>query len=179
MRCARPTLRLTLYPNLTSATLQTRAHRRTPNLSQARKDLGAFAVLFWIDAVILLILIPWGLANGELVALVRSPKNPYQWAQLVGTAVLGGARFFSQLLVLKFHPASSLAVANLGMQALNMYLAIWLFGTPALTPHVVGGSVLALAMAALYSYFKWSRVLERGACSRCTRTSGSAARCRA
>ena len=45
-----------------------------------------------------------------------------------------------------------------------MYLAIWLFGTPALTPHVVGGSVLALAMAALYSYFKWSRVLERGAC---------------
>ena len=100
----------------------------------------------------------------RLVALVRSPKNPYQWAQLVGTAVLGGARFFSQLLVLKFHPASSLAVANLGMQALNMYLAIWLFGTPALTPHVVGGSVLALAMAALYSYFKWSRVLERGAC---------------
>ena len=135
-----------------------------PHLSQARKDLGAFAVLFWIDAVILLILIPWGLANGELVALVRSPKNLYQWAQLVGTAVLGGARFFSQLLVLKFHPASSLAVANLGMQALNMYLAIWLFGTPALTPHVVGGSVLALAMAALYSYFKWSRVLERGAC---------------
>ena len=137
---------------------------RTPHLSQARKDLGAFAILFWIDAVILLILIPWGLANGELVALVRSPKNPYQWAQLVGTAVLGGARFFSQLLVLKFHPASSLAVANLGMQALNMYLAIWLFGTPALTPHVVGGSALALAMAALYSYFKWSRVLERGAC---------------
>ena len=63
--------------------------------------------------------------------------------------------------MLKFHPASSLAVANLAMQAINMYLAIALFGTPALTPHVVAGSALALGMAALYAFFKASRVLER------------------
>ena len=133
-------------------------------LSTVKKDLGGVGVLFWIDAIILLVLVPWALANGELVDLLHEPKNVGDWFNLLFTAVLGGVRFYSQVLVLKFHPASSLAVANLGMQALNMYLAIWLFGTPALTPHVVGGSVLALAMAALYSYFKWSRVLERGAC---------------
>ena len=117
-------------------------------------DLGGVGVLFWIDAIILLVLVPWALANGELVDLLHEPKNVGDWFNLLFTAVLGGVRFYSQVLVLKFHPASSLAVANLAFQAINIYLSLALFGWPKnvlAAPHpdsskvqVIGGTLITL-----------------------------------
>ena len=140
-------------------------------LSTVKKDLGGVGVLFWIDAIILLVLVPWALANGELVELLHTPKNVGDWFNLLFTAVLGGVRFYSQVLVLKFHPASSLAVANLAFQAINIYLSLALFGWPKnvlAAPHpdsskvqVIGGTLITLTAAAVFSYFKVSRVLEK------------------
>ena len=140
-------------------------------LSTVKKDLGGVGVLFWIDAIILLVLVPWSLANGELVDLLHTPKNVGDWFNLLFTAVLGGVRFYSQVLVLKFHPASSLAVANLAFQAINIYLSLALFGWPKnvlAAPHpdsskvqVIGGTLITLTAAAVFSYFKVSRVLEK------------------
>ena len=75
------------------------------------------------------------------------------------------------MLVLKFHPASSLAVANLAFQAINIYLSLALFGWPKnvlAAPHpvsskvqVIGGTLITLTAAAVFSYFKVSRVLEK------------------
>ena len=142
-------------------------------LSTVKKDLGGVGVLFWIDAIILLVLVPWALANGDLVELLHTPKNVGDWFNLLFTAVLGGVRFYSQVLVLKFHPATSLAVANLAFQAVNMYLSIGLFGWPAnveysehadrMKVQMIAGTVVTLSAAAVFSYLKVSRVLEKSA----------------
>ena len=70
-------------------------------MQQCKKDLGTFAFLFWTDVLILPILLPWALLDGELIVLLRAPDEAMDWIQLLGAAVLGGVRFFSQLLVLR------------------------------------------------------------------------------
>merc|ERR1740138_872505 len=130
-------------------------------MQKCKKDLGTFAFLFWIDTLILVILVPWSLVNGELYAIISDPETPIDWANLLFTAVLGGVRFFSQLLVLKVSTATTLSCANLAFQAINIYLSLALFGKPALTAGLVCGSVITLSAAGVYTYFKVSKVLEK------------------
>ena len=77
--------------------------------------------------------------------------------------MLGGIRFFSQLLVLKVSTATTLSCANLAFQAINIYLSLALFGKPKLTPGLVCGSLITLGSAGVYTYFKTSKVLEKNA----------------
>merc|ERR1719231_1362550 len=126
-----------------------------------KKELGAFAFLFWIDTLILVILVPWALFNGELIAILSDPETPIDWLNLIFTAVLGGIRFFSQLLVLKVSTATTLSCANLAFQAINIYLSLALFGKPTLTVGLVCGSLITLGAAGVYTYFKVSKVLEK------------------
>jgi len=126
-----------------------------------KKDLGTFSFLFWIDTMILFILLPWSIINGELDALMKSPEDATDWVNLIFTAILGGIRFFSQLLVLKVSTATTLSCANLAFQAINIYLSLALFGKPALTAGLVCGSLITLGAAGTYTYFKISRVLEK------------------
>ena len=77
--------------------------------------------------------VPWSLINGELVAILQDPETALDWVNLLFTAVLGGVRFFSQLLVLKVSTATTLSCANLAFQAINIYLSLALFGKPTLT----------------------------------------------
>ena len=105
-----------------------------------KKDLGTFAFLFWIDTFILVILVPWSLFNGELVALLKSPEDGLDWLNLSFTGILGGIRFFSQLLVLKVSTATTLSCANLAFQAINIYLSLALFGKPSLTVRYIAHS---------------------------------------
>merc|ERR1719171_2675966 len=130
-------------------------------MQKCKKDLGTFAFLFWIDTLILVLLVPWSLINGELVALLEDPENAIDWLNLSFTAILGGIRFFSQLLVLKVSTATTLSCANLAFQAINIYLSLALFGKPALTAGLVCGSVITLTAAGVYTYFKVSKVLEK------------------
>merc|ERR1712054_9039 len=130
-------------------------------MQKCKKDLGTFAFLFWIDTLILVLLVPWSLINGELVALLEDPENAIDWVNLTVTAILGGIRFFSQLLVLKVSTATTLSCANLAFQAINIYLSLALFGKPALTAGLVCGSALTLSAAGVYTYFKVSKVLEK------------------
>jgi drug/metabolite transporter (DMT)-like permease len=130
-------------------------------MQKTKKDLGTFSFLFWIDTLILLLLVPWALINGELVALLKDPENVTDWLNLGFTAVLGGVRFFSQLLVLKVSTATTLSCANLAFQAINIYLSLALFGKPALTAGLVCGSMITLGAAGIYTYWKVSKVLEK------------------
>jgi drug/metabolite transporter (DMT)-like permease len=130
-------------------------------MQKCKKDLGTFAFLFWIDTLILVILVPWSLVNGELIAILSDPETPIDWLNLLFTAVLGGVRFFSQLLVLKVSTATTLSCANLAFQAINIYLSLALFGKPTLTVGLVCGSLITLGSAGIYTYFKISKILEK------------------
>merc|ERR1712021_98520 len=132
-------------------------------MQKCKKDLGTFAFLFWIDVLILFILVPWSVINGELVAIISDPETPLEWFNLLFTAVLGGIRFFSQLLVLRVSTATTLSCANLAFQAINIYLSLALFGKPTLTVGLVCGSLITLSSAGIYTYFKISKVLENDA----------------
>jgi len=132
-------------------------------MQKCKKDLGTFAFLFWIDVLILFILVPWSAINGELVAIISDPETPMEWFNLLFTAVLGGIRFFSQLLVLRVSTATTLSCANLAFQAINIYLSLALFGKPTLTVGLVCGSLITLSSAGMYTYFKVSQVLEKDA----------------
>merc|ERR1711988_395672 len=97
----------------------------------------------------------------ELVALLKDPENALDWFNLLFTAILGGIRFFSQLLVLKVSTATTLSCANLAFQAINIYLSLALFGKPTLTAGLVCGSLITLTSAGVYTYFKVSKILEK------------------
>merc|ERR1711865_1089311 len=113
-------------------------------MQKCKKDLGTFAFLFWIDVLILFILVPWAVINGELITIVSDPETPLEWFNLLFTAVLGGIRFFSQLLVLRVSTATTLSCANLAVG-------------------LVCGSLITLSSAGIYTYFKISKVLENDA----------------
>jgi len=140
-------------------------------MQTCKKDLGTFSFLFWIDTMILFILVPWALIHQvdygdgqrgpELVALLKDPENALDWFNLLFTAILGGVRFFSQLLVLRVTTATSLSTANLAFQAINIYLSLAIFGKPTLTAGLVCGSLITLGSAGVYTYFKMSKVLEK------------------
>merc|ERR1712146_704081 len=85
---------------------------------------------------------------GELVALLKYPDTALDWFNLLFTAILGGIRFFSQLLVLRVSTATTLLCANLAFQAINIYLSLALFGKPALTAGLVCGSLITLGRPA-------------------------------
>jgi hypothetical protein len=131
-------------------------------LDTVKKDLGTFGVLFWIDIFILFILVPWAIFDNSLVGLFKSCESGWDWLNLFFTAVLGGVRFFSQLLVLKVTSPTSLSCANVGFQALNIYLSIPVFHTK-LTTGMVIGSMVVLGSASVYTYFKVSKILEKNA----------------
>merc|ERR1711988_269974 len=95
------------------------------------------------------------------IAILSDPETPIDWLNLIFTAVLGGIRFFSQLLVLKVSTATTLSCANLAFQAINIYLSLALFGKPTLTVGLVCGSLITLGSAGVYTYFKISKVLEK------------------
>jgi len=130
-------------------------------MQQCKKDLGTFAFLFWTDVLILPILLPWALLDGELIVLLRAPDEAMDWIQLLGAAVLGGVRFFSQLLVLRVSTATTLSCSNLAYQAINIYLSLWIFGKPPLTAGLITGSVITLSSAGVYTYIKISKILDK------------------
>ena len=95
------------------------------------------------------------------------------WLKLVGNSALGGARFFAQMLVLRYPTPTNLSCANVFNQATLIYLSIWL-SEHDLLPKVrlnallFAGTLVTISVSALYTYVKTSRVLcKRAECVTC------------
>lgn len=129
-------------------------------MSRTKKDLGTVAFLFWTDILVLPILVPWAFFMGEWPIFFGSLTDVSIGFISFFTAVLGGVRFFSQLLVLRTCTATTLSSANLAYQAGNIYLSLLIFGTP-VTIGLVGGSIITLTAAGFYTYLKVTRLLVK------------------
>ena len=125
-----------------------------------RDELGALAFVFWVEVFILLLLLPWALANGEIARLFSYASTVGQLLPLCGCAALGGVRFFAELLILRSASATSLSTANLATHAAVMFLSMPLFGT-AVTSFLIIGCAMTLTASALYTYLKVSGFLVR------------------
>lgn len=130
-------------------------------LQACKKDMGSFSFLFWLDAATLIILIPWSLADGSQQLLFSSLHSAGDVGKLIGTSFLGGLRFFSQLLVLRFTTATNLSCASIAFQAINIYLALALFHDVQITGFLIGGTVFTLCVSSVYTYWKISKVLTK------------------
>ena len=130
-------------------------------MGECKKDCGSFAFLFWLDLATLIILVPWAFINGDMVALYSSPSSALDWFNLMFTALLGGVRFFSQIIVLRVTTATNLSCANLAFQAINIYLSIALFHKPTINGFIIGGTLFTIASSGFYTYLKMSKVLTK------------------
>lgn len=88
-------------------------------------QLGALALLFWIDLLLIPIYLIWTVISGELKDLVNVgfAQSSVFW-QMTGTAALGGARALSQYVVLVFLTATSMSTANIFTQIFNIIISV-------------------------------------------------------
>jgi len=148
-------------------------------MRECKKELGSpFAFVFWLDLFALVVVVPMALILGDtrsdclfaaftpgcrtdVQVLFAETSGVVAWGVVLGNSFLGGVRFFSQLLVLRFTTATNLAAANIAYQALNIYvsLAVPYIPTPAITGWLIGGSMLTILTSAVYTYWNVSKVL--------------------
>eukprot|EP00322_Chrysochromulina_rotalis_P028064 CAMPEP_0115857518 /NCGR_PEP_ID=MMETSP0287-20121206/15616_1 /TAXON_ID=412157 /ORGANISM="Chrysochromulina rotalis, Strain UIO044" /LENGTH=334 /DNA_ID=CAMNT_0003311739 /DNA_START=44 /DNA_END=1048 /DNA_ORIENTATION=+ len=118
-----------------------------------KSHLGALALLFWVDLLMMPIFIPWVLISGELVALFESNMSAVQWLQFTGTAALGGVRALSQFLVLSLVTATSTSIVNIFALVFNILLSS-LWQPLEATPFMIVGVIMVPVFTALYTWFK-------------------------
>lgn len=115
-----------------------------------KAELGPLAFLFWMEAGICVLLLPWALLNGEVQALLTS-TTPEQWPLVWFAAVVGGVRALAQILLLGVASATTLSVASLAIPALTILLSFPLFGV-APTPELLAGVGLITLGSAGYAF---------------------------
>ncbi len=125
-----------------------------------RHELGTLAFTFWVEIFVGTMLLPWAVLNGEAAQLFTHDYSVANWLLLWGTAAFGGVRIYSQFAFLKETSATTLAMSNLTIQAFTIILGIVLFGTP-LTFFLGLGVTFTLAMSAVYTYLKVTKVLQK------------------
>ena len=135
-------------------------------MKKCKSDVSTFAFLFWLDVATLFILIPWSIINGEWEEMWQEPEGAGEWVKFIFTAVLGGVRFFSQLLVLRVTTATNLSVANVCYQAINIYFSVFLGALGVLKPTVMNaamicGSLTTISLSSLYVWLKISKKLSK------------------
>lgn len=115
--------------------------------------LSPLGLLFWMEAGIGAILLPWALLNGELRMLITTTPAD-KWPMLLASALLGGLRTLSQIVVLGHVSATTVSVtSSLAIPAITVILSFPLFGTTP-TPRLVVGFVLSMVGTACYSIAK-------------------------
>lgn len=125
-------------------------------IRQVRKDLkGMVVFLFWLEAAMIPILLPWCWLNGELSTLNQwSEYGEFgAWAFILIVAVIGGFRAYVQNLVLRYNSALTLAAANILIQALTIIISIWLFNTST-TIELDLGIIVSMLGYAMYTMQK-------------------------
>jgi drug/metabolite transporter (DMT)-like permease len=117
-------------------------------------ELGAMALLFWVDLLMIPIYLVWTLSTGELQGFAKTvfPDQPVFW-QMTGTAALGGVRALTQYVVLVFVTATSMSTANTFTQILNILISMPIQHTAA-TPALVAGIILVVLASSAYTAIK-------------------------
>jgi len=117
-------------------------------------ELGALALLFWVDLLMVPIYLVWTLATGELQDFFKATTDSASvfW-QMTGTAALGGVRALTQYVVLAFVSATSMSTANVFTQILNIVISIPLQHTE-ITDYLVAGIVIVIVFSGLYTAIK-------------------------
>lgn len=117
-------------------------------------ELGALALLFWVDLLMAPIYLVWTLGNGELVQMFRVAfASTRVTLAFTFTGALGGVRALTQYVVLMFVSATSMSTANIFTQVLNIAISIPLQRTP-LTPYLGAGILLVIGSSAAYTLLK-------------------------
>jgi len=124
-----------------------------------KDQMGALALLFWVDLLMCPIYLIWAGANGELYAMFAyMGDNPEEWGAFTGTAALGGVRALTQYIVLIFVSATSMSTANTFTQNLNIIISIFTQkGTShelEVTPMLVAGISIVMIFSFGYTVIK-------------------------
>ena len=77
---------------------------------------------------------------------------------------MGGLRFFSQLLVLRYSTATNLSAANVFGQAINIYVSLAVWHDPPVTPMLIVGTLVTITIAAIYTCARQIWTWGFGAC---------------
>jgi len=127
-----------------------------------RQQLGIFAFTFWVEVIVGIMLTPWALLNGEAKLMLCTmtgdcegipAASMYDTLLLWFTGAYGGVRIFSQFALLKYVPATTLAMSNVTIQAFTIILGVFLWETP-LTPYLISGIALTLFASGAYVLVK-------------------------
>ena len=125
--------------------------------SDFKGELGALALLFWVDLLMVPVYLLWTLANGELFVFFAPDNfNPLTIAPLTGVAAMGGVRALTQYVVLLVVSATSMATANVFTQILNIIISIPLQLT-FVSPLLGLGISIVCTFAPLYAFLKASK----------------------
>jgi len=140
--------------------------------SQFKGQLGALALLFWVDLLMMPIFIVWlggqyyiGGALGmesydEIVQFYQAcfpgGGDLSVFWQMTGTAALGGVRALSQYLVLSLVTATSMSTANIFTQIFNILISIPLQDTPVTASLIIGISLVIL-FSGFYTFLKMKK----------------------
>lgn len=120
-----------------------------------KKELGTVSFLLWLELTMLIYMVPWTIASGELplIAAWDGLYDPSEWALVVSNALMGGLRAFVTFLVLRHCSALQLVTTNVASQCLVILLGILVFETQT-SPLLLTGIAITLAGYVGYSYNK-------------------------
>jgi len=122
-----------------------------------KKELGALALLFWVDLFMIPVYTVWTTPGGELQHMFDVVFNDSgKFWKLTGTAALGGARALLQYTLLYFLTAASTAVANTSTQSINEIITTPIKHHKA-TAELLSGITVSITGAVLYALFKLNR----------------------
>jgi len=116
---------------------------------QYKGQLGALALLFWLDILMVPILLVWVLCTGELVDIFKVGMSFPTFMQFTGTAALGGVRALTQFFMLILTSATSLAISNIFTQDLNIIISMIWQAAGVTAPLITG---IAIVMLSVSSY---------------------------
>ena len=115
-----------------------------------KEDMGLLGFTAWMEIVVLILLVPWSVMNGELQTVWTTASN---WYLLIGTSLFGGIRILSQFYFLDKTSPTSLAASNIVIQVGLTMAGSLLFHDPVTTALIVG-SMVTIVMSASYMFLR-------------------------
>eukprot|EP00465_Bigelowiella_longifila_P013830 CAMPEP_0185255330 /NCGR_PEP_ID=MMETSP1359-20130426/4347_1 /TAXON_ID=552665 /ORGANISM="Bigelowiella longifila, Strain CCMP242" /LENGTH=309 /DNA_ID=CAMNT_0027839129 /DNA_START=243 /DNA_END=1172 /DNA_ORIENTATION=+ len=121
-------------------------------LIKIKNEMGVVSFLFWLDAAMLVMLVPWAHIKGETQGLMnwKYMATPFPWIIVLSNGLIGGLRAYLVKLVLKFNTPLTKVVCDIIIKAMTIGISIIIFGT--LVPALMGfGVILTLFGFGMYS----------------------------
>jgi len=121
-------------------------------LVKMKNEMGIVSFLFWLDAVMLVMLVPWAHIKGETQGLMNWDylAAPFPWIIVLSNGLFGGLRAYLVKLVLKFNTPLTKVVCDIIIKAMTIGLSIIIFRT--VVPTLMGfGVILTIFGFGMYS----------------------------